>query len=100
MAQPSTASPKPRAKRIRARAKPKQRPARSAAPKGALHTLSIDIGGTGIKMLVLDHQGKPVNERHRELTPDPATPKAVLAVIERMLGQQPAFHRVSVGFPG
>lgn len=51
-------------------------------------------------MLVLDHEGKPVNERQRELTPDPATPDAVIGVIERMLRDQPPFDRVSVGFPG
>jgi polyphosphate glucokinase len=65
-----------------------------------LRTLCIDIGGTGIKMIVLDPVGHPVNERARELTPKPATPQAVLEVIRGMLKQQPAFDRVSVGFPG
>jgi polyphosphate glucokinase len=66
----------------------------------ALRTLCIDIGGTGIKMIVLDPLGHPVNERARELTPKPATPKAVLEVIRSMIRKQPAFDRVSVGFPG
>lgn len=65
-----------------------------------LRTLCIDIGGTGIKMLVLDPDGNPVNERARELTPRPATPEAVLGVIRGMLKKQPKFQRVSVGFPG
>jgi len=64
------------------------------------HTLSIDIGGTGIKMIVLDETGKPVNERTRTLAPHPATPAAVMAIITEMVAQQPAFDRVSVGFPG
>ncbi|HWZ90028.1 MAG TPA: ROK family protein [Polyangiaceae bacterium] len=70
-------------------------------PHGAQpHTLAIDIGGTGIKMIVLDADAKPINERARTLTPLPATPQAVLAVITTMVAQQPAFDRVSVGFPG
>ncbi len=63
-------------------------------------TLCIDIGGTGIKMIVLDARGRPVNERARMLTPHPAKPLAVLDVIRRMLPTQPHFDRVSVGFPG
>jgi polyphosphate glucokinase len=63
-------------------------------------TLAIDIGGTGIKMIVLDAAAKPINERARMLTPLPATPAAVLGVITTMVAQQPAFDRVSVGFPG
>ncbi len=66
----------------------------------ALRTLTIDIGGTGTKMIPLDHAGAAIGERHRELTPRPATPKAVLGVIETMLGAQDPFDRVSVGFPG
>jgi polyphosphate glucokinase len=71
------------------------------APAGdQLRTLCIDIGGTGIKMMVLDPVGKPLNERARELTPKPATPQAVLGVIRKMVKEQPKFERVSVGFPG
>ncbi|HLV67764.1 MAG TPA: ROK family protein [Polyangiaceae bacterium] len=51
-------------------------------------------------MLVLDAEGRPVNERLRFLTPRPAAPRAVIEVIEQMLAQQPPFDRVSVGFPG
>lgn len=65
-----------------------------------LFTLSIDIGGTGIKMIVLDAAGQPVNERARVLTPQPASPGPVLDVIREMLASQPRFDRVSVGFPG
>jgi polyphosphate glucokinase len=63
-------------------------------------TLSIDIGGTGIKMILLDPRGKPLTERQRELTPRPAKPLAVLALIRKMIAAHPAFDRVSVGFPG
>lgn len=63
-------------------------------------TLVVDVGGTGIKQLVLDGEGSPINERARELTPHPATPDAVLEVIATMAKSQPAFERISVGFPG
>jgi len=63
-------------------------------------TLAIDIGGTGIKALLLDSQGKPVGERQRELTPHPATPAAMLKLMDSMQRKAGAFNRVSVGFPG
>jgi polyphosphate glucokinase len=63
-------------------------------------TLCIDIGGTGIKMIVLDPRGRPISERARMLTPHPSKPAAVLEVIRGMLPAQPRFDRVSVGFPG
>ncbi len=69
-------------------------------PGSGPFTLSIDIGGTGTKMLVLDRDGNPVTERTREPTPDPATPDAVLGVIRDQLGRHSGFDRVSVGFPG
>lgn len=65
-----------------------------------LRTLCIDIGGTGVKMIVLDPAGRPMNERARELTPKPATWSAVLDLIRDMLQKQPPFDRISVGYPG
>jgi polyphosphate glucokinase len=63
-------------------------------------TLSIDIGGSGIKGMVLDPRGEPVSERRRIVTPRPATPEAVLDAIAELIALQPDFDRVSVGFPG
>jgi polyphosphate glucokinase len=79
-----------------------QRPAPASIPTNtrALTTLCIDIGGTGIKMIALDARGKPITERARMLTPKPARPAAIVGVIRRMIAAQPAFDRVSVGFPG
>ena len=74
--------------------------ARAGSQAESVFTLSIDIGGTGIKMIVLDAAGEPVNERARLLTPQPASPAPVLEVIRQMLASQPHFDRVSVGFPG
>ena len=73
---------------------------KDTAAAAAGRTLTIDIGGTGIKMMTLDGDGQPLSERQREKTPRPATPAAVLAVIRKMIDAQGAFDRVSVGFPG
>ena len=71
----------------------------SKGSKG-LKTLAIDIGGTGIKAIVLDEQGSPMTERARVSTPRPATPEAVLAAITDLAKNQGSFDRGSVGFPG
>jgi polyphosphate glucokinase len=63
-------------------------------------TLAVDIGGTGIKALVLDPTGEPLNERVRLDTPRPATPDAVIDAILRLAAQCPQYERVSIGFPG
>jgi polyphosphate glucokinase len=63
-------------------------------------TLAVDIGGTGLKTIVLDAAGKPLTERLRVDTPRPATPKAVIAAIIGLAKPQGAYERVSVGFPG
>lgn len=63
-------------------------------------TLSIDIGGTGIKAMLLDRRGHPVSEREREKTPRPATPRRVLDVVAILAQRLAGFDRVSVGFPG
>ena len=65
-----------------------------------MRTLCIDIGGSGIKAIVLDAAGAPLNERVRLETPQPAVPDAVLGVIEQLVRGQGEFDRVSVGFPG
>jgi polyphosphate glucokinase len=65
-----------------------------------LRTLVIDIGGTGIKTLLVNRDGKALSRRRRERTPKPSTPSAVLAVVERMIDRHRTFQRVSVGFPG
>lgn len=69
-------------------------------PEPASRTLTIDIGGTGIKLLPIDDEGKALADRHRELTPKPAKPEAVLDLIKTMIAAQEPFERVSVGFPG
>lgn len=63
-------------------------------------TLAIDIGGTGIKGMLLDAAGKPTSERERVPTPNPATPDAMLGEMDQIAKKLNGFHRVSVGFPG
>jgi polyphosphate glucokinase len=65
-----------------------------------LRTLALDIGGTGIKALVLDGAGNPLTEKQRLETPKPATPEAVLEVIWTLIEPLGEYDRVSVGFPG
>ncbi|MEZ5399479.1 MAG: ROK family protein [Bryobacteraceae bacterium] len=67
---------------------------------GRPHTLCVDIGGTGIKALVVDDHGAPLTGRFREKTPEQATPEAVVAIVEKLAAQAGGFDRVSVGFPG
>lgn len=64
-----------------------------------VRTLSVDIGGSGVKVMVLDDQGNPITERDRVDTPQPATPNAVLAAIVGLANGK-TFDRISVGFPG
>src|SRR3954469_6329156 len=71
--------------------------ARSPASKRA--TLAIDIGGTGLKALLLAPDGSAQSERVRVPTPKPATTTAVLDALVDLV-EPPALHRVSVGFPG
>jgi polyphosphate glucokinase len=63
-------------------------------------TLTVDIGGTGVKMMELDDTGKPLTDRMRALTPSDPTPHRVLKVLDDLRAQLPDFDRVSVGFPG
>src|SRR5262249_15009106 len=82
----------------------KRPPAPAGAPSAATRTspstLCIDIGGTGLKTLVVGVDGKPRGERLRVDTPPPATPKALVKAILGMAEKQQAYDRVSVGFPG
>ena len=67
---------------------------------GALCTLSVDIGGSGVKVMLLDRHGHPLTEKARTETPQPAKPALVIDAIAALAATQGEFHRVSVGFPG
>lgn len=63
-------------------------------------TLAVDIGGTGLKVILLSPEGQPLSERLRVVTPDPATPARLLTALDHLRVQLGSFDRVSVGYPG
>lgn len=63
-------------------------------------TLAVDIGGSGIKAMLLDGDGVPLSAYLRVPTPSPAAPATVVQIITKLAGGLGAFDRVSVGFPG
>jgi polyphosphate glucokinase len=67
-------------------------------------TLAIDVGGSGIKAMLLDLEGSPISPRVRIDTPQPALPETVIAAISQLardlVQSHGDFARVSVGFPG
>jgi polyphosphate glucokinase len=75
------------------------RVAPASAAQGT-RTLCIDIGGTGVKALILAPNGSTLTERARVDTPRPATPRAVLGAIWHLIEPLGEFDRISVGFPG
>ena len=63
--------------------------------------LSIDIGGTSIKTVLLDEDGNMLSEYLKSKTPEGATPKDIVSGIEALIKPIPnTFNRVSIGFPG
>ncbi|MCV3214891.1 ROK family protein [Plectonema radiosum NIES-515] len=65
-----------------------------------IRTLSVDIGGSGVKVMLLDSTGNALSERVRKETPQPAKPEPVINAIIELAATQGKFDRVSVGFPG
>ena len=63
--------------------------------------LGIDIGGSGVKGAIVDTKiGQLITERYRIPTPQPATPEAVAAVMEKITQHFEWEGPVGVGFPG
>ena len=75
---------------------PAPKPVKTAGPV----TLAVDIGGSGLKAMLLDPAGKPVTERERVPTPETPTPTLVLDELDKLASALPGFDRVSIGFPG
>lgn len=74
-----------------------------ATNKKAANTniLSIDIGGTSIKTVLLDEDGNMLSEYLKSKTPEGATPKDIITGIEELIKPIPnTYDRVSIGFPG
>jgi polyphosphate glucokinase len=71
----------------------------ASAGKGPV-TLAVDVGGSGLKAMRIDTEGKPLSERERVVTPEVPAPKPVLEALDKLRELLPEFDRVSVGFPG
>lgn len=64
-------------------------------------TLAVDIGGTGIKLALLDGDGRIIGQRVRLPTPTPPVEPAVVTdAIDAAAKGLGDFDRASVGFPG
>lgn len=63
-------------------------------------TLAIDVGGSGIKCMVLNPDGTAHTTSIRVPTPKPAKPKLVIAAIAALAQAQGEFDQISIGFPG
>ncbi len=61
--------------------------------------LTIDIGGSHIKAVILNAHGMLISDYKRVPTPAPAKTEAVLMAIKQMV-KEFSFDKVSVGFPG
>lgn len=72
----------------------------TANPAPGPVTLCIDIGGSGLKAMLVDSQGNPVSERVRVETPAIPTPTLVIKRLDKLVQALPGFNRISVGFPG
>ena len=65
-----------------------------------IQTLAVDIGGSGVKVMILDDRGNPLTKRDRVKTPQPPKPEAILEAIVKLAEKQKDYQRVAVGFPG
>ena len=63
-------------------------------------TLAIDVGGSHIKAALLGATGHLVSDRMRIDTPDPLTPKRLLATLVEVAALLDAHDRVSIGLNG
>lgn len=63
-------------------------------------TLSIDVGGSGLKGSVLDSTGQMLVDRVRIPTPYPCPPEMLVGKLTEIQQALPTAHRASVGFPG
>lgn len=62
--------------------------------------LAIDIGGTALKVAVIDDHGRLLSERLRTPTPRPCTPLQMIDELAALAVPLPSFDRIAVGFPG
>jgi len=81
-------------------AKQKAHHTRKQSQTSEVHTLAIDIGGTGLKASILNADGEMVTDRLRVKTPHPCPPEVLLETLGQLIAPLPPYRRVSVGLPG
>ena len=65
-----------------------------------MEILGIDVGGSGIKGAIVDtKKGELITERYRLVTPQPATPDAVIDVIVQVVEHFDWHGAIGCGFP-
>lgn len=64
-----------------------------------MHILTIDIGGSNIKAMILNEDGAPVSEYKKTETPAVATPINVLEAIRVLVKDFTTYDKISAGFP-
>lgn len=65
-----------------------------------MKTLSIDIGGTGLKAALLDPDGNMIGDPVKIDTPYPCPPERLITSLLELASKLGACDRVAVGFPG
>ncbi|MBU6148506.1 MAG: ROK family protein [Actinomycetales bacterium] len=63
-------------------------------------TLTVDIGGSGVKYAAFDDTGASVGERRRIPTPYPCPPTRLVDLLAGIAAETPRADRATVGFPG
>jgi len=84
----------------RSRARLDRGATREAPRIRGIRTLSIDIGGTGLKASVLDEKGALLADRVRVKTPVGRLPEFIVQTLAKLVTALAPFDRISVGFPG
>jgi polyphosphate glucokinase len=62
--------------------------------------LAFDIGGTGLKVALVDGAGHFLSERLRVKTPRPCPPKKLLALLVKLAAPLKGYDAITIGFPG
>jgi polyphosphate glucokinase len=62
--------------------------------------LSIDIGGSHVKAVLLDEEGQFLAGYEKVETPVPTTPQKMMEAITGLARSLPGYDKISAGFPG
>jgi polyphosphate glucokinase len=65
-----------------------------------MNILTIDIGGSNIKAMILNEKSIPVSDYKRLETPAPSTPANVMETIKTLAKDLTEYDAISAGFPG